>query len=127
PNQGIVPAYYFWMRLPQAGPSIAGAIALRISNSFDTCNYYGHVGYHVYPQHRGHHYAARSCRLLLPLARRHGLQTLWITCNPDNTASRHTCEYLGAQLVDTVDVPAGHPLYLPGEKPQWRYPLGLSH
>ena len=37
-------------------------------------------------------------RLLLPLARRHGLQTVWITCNPDNWASRRTCELAGAEL-----------------------------
>jgi len=47
----------------------------------------GDDGYGVNPEHHGHHYAARACRLLLLLARRHGFQTLWITRNPD-TGSR---------------------------------------
>ena len=124
-TQGIVPAYHFWMRLPHTGPVIAGAIALRISNDPQTCLYYGHIGYHVYPQHRGHHYAARSCQLLFPLAKRHGLTTLWITCNPDNYASRKTCERTGAQFIETIDVPHGHPLFIRGEKQKCRYRVSV--
>ena len=123
--KGIVPAYHFWMRLPHSGPVVAGAIALRISNDSHTCLYYGHIGYHVYPQHRGHHYAARACQLLLPLAKRHGLSTLWITCNPDNFPSRRTCERINAQLIETIDVPHGHPLYLRGEKQKCRYRVSI--
>ena len=26
--------------------------------------YYGHIGYHIDPPYRGHHYAYRACRLL---------------------------------------------------------------
>jgi len=124
-SHGVVPAYHFWMRLPLAGPAIAGAIALRISNDSNTCLYYGHIGYHVYPLHRGHHYAARACKLLFPLARRHGLSTLWITCNPDNAASRRTCEWIGADLVEIIDVPHGHPLIARGEKQKCRYRITL--
>src|SRR5207248_2645873 len=123
--RGTVPAYHFWMRLPHSGPAIAGAINLRIGYNHDINHYYGHIGYHVYPHHRGHHYALRSCQLLLPLARKHGMPMLWITCNPDNHASRRTCELLGAQLVDTVDVPHNNPLYHRGEKQKCRYRLAL--
>jgi hypothetical protein len=42
----------------------------------------GNIGYHVYPPARGHHFAERACRCCLPLARRHGMERLWITCNP---------------------------------------------
>jgi tagatose 1,6-diphosphate aldolase len=41
----------------------------------------------------------------VPLAVRHGLSELWITCNPDNIASRRTCEAAGAELVEVVDLP----------------------
>jgi tagatose 1,6-diphosphate aldolase len=63
--------------------------------------------------------------MLLPLARAHGLTTLWITCNPDNIASRRTCERIGARLVEVVDVPEGTPLYRRGERQKCRYCLEM--
>jgi hypothetical protein len=41
---------------------------------------------------------------------------LWITCNPDNWPSRKTCEYLGATLVEVVDLPKESALYQRGER-----------
>jgi predicted acetyltransferase len=104
---------------------IAGGIGLRIGDSEELRLYSGHIGYHVYPPFRGRHYAERSCRLLLPLARQHGLTHLWITCNPDNIASRRTCERLGARLVDTVPIPPSHPFHARGEREKCRFVLEL--
>src|SRR5215204_4797163 len=73
----------------------------------------------------GHRFAERSCRLILPLARRHGFDTLWITCNPDNVASRRTCERLGAELVGIVDVPPDNDVYERGSERKCRYRLAL--
>ncbi len=122
-----VPSYHFWMRLtPADAPlSIAGGISLRIGDAADLRFYTGHVGYHVYPAARGRHLAERATRLLLPLARRHGLRTLWITANPDNAPSRRTCSRLGGRYVDTVPVPPTHPLYVRGEHLKCRYELQL--
>jgi tagatose 1,6-diphosphate aldolase len=111
---------------PQPPPvRIAGGIGLRIGQSRDLEMYLGHVGYNVYPPARGNHYAERACRLILPIARHHGMRALWITCNPDNYASRRTCERLGCALVDTVAVPAGHTLHQRGELEKCRYRLDL--
>ena len=133
-SPGRVPQYHFWMRV-RPGPTasgappppvrMAGGIGLRVGSTHQVEMYYGHFGYHVYPPARGHHFAERSCRLLLPLARRHGLKTLWITCNPDNYASRRTCEKLGARLASIVPVPPDDPLYLRGEREKCRYRLEL--
>lgn len=117
-----IPAYHFWMVDHQRHDlPIAGAICLRIGTDQETDFYYGHVGYHVYPPHRGRHFAERAVRLLFPLARRHGVNPIWITCNPDNWASRRTCQRLGATLVQTVAVPSNHPLYAVGEVAKCRY------
>lgn len=132
-SRGRVPTYHFWMLLrhgpdgPACAPPvrIAGGVGLRIGSGPTLELYYGHFGYHVYPPARGHHYAERSCRLLLPLARRHGLRTLWITCNPDNLASRRTCQRLGGSYVETVPVPDADPLYARGETEKCRYRLDL--
>jgi len=124
-----VPAYHFWMRLnPQSSPPlpIAGHIGLRIGNSRDLDMYYGHIGYNVYSPARGRHLAARACHLLLPLARAHGMQTLWITCNPENTASRRTCERVGATFVEIVDVPPSCSLFARGDKQKCRYRVDLA-
>jgi predicted acetyltransferase len=133
PIQGRVPQYHFWMRQRDGfwgrpgSPEIrmVGGIGLRVGSTEQVELYYGHFGYHVYPAARGRHYAERACRLLLPLARRHGLRELWITCNPDNTASRRTCERLGARFAGIVPIPETEPLYARGEREKLRYRLDL--
>jgi predicted acetyltransferase len=131
-SRGWVPAYHFWMRVDRPieaseGPAvrIAGGMGLRIGSNKEIELYSGNIGYHVYPPARGHHYAQRACRLVLPLAKRHGLTHLWITTNPDNIASRRTCERLGAQLIDTVTIPKDHPFRSRGEAAKCRYLVRL--
>ena len=70
----------------------------------------------VHSPHRGHRYAARSLRLLIPLARELGIAPLWITCDPENAASRRSAERAGATLAEIIDLPPtcviarnGHP------------------
>jgi predicted acetyltransferase len=104
-----VPAYLFHMRHRASGKRM-GNINLRIGNTERILLYTGHIGYGVDPAFRGNHYAERACRLLLPLAFQHGMTELWITCAPDNLASRRTIERLGAQFIETVDVPDDYPL-----------------
>ncbi|MCX7938452.1 MAG: hypothetical protein N2545_03325, partial [Thermoflexales bacterium] len=71
-----VPTYRFHMQV-RGSRTIAGEISLRIGSSPNLVVYYGHIGYHVEPPYRGRRFAARSCRLLLPLARAHGMDELW--------------------------------------------------
>lgn len=125
---GRAPCYYFWMHLlPQHKPEIpmAGTISFRVSDSVQIRRYAGHIGYGVFPAARGHHYAERATRLLLPLAKMHGMDHLWITCNPDNLPSRRTCERLGCRLIEIVDIPPGNPFYERGERQKCRYYLKL--
>ena len=120
-----VPVYKFEIRQVGASQAI-GQIELRMGDTKHLIMYAGHVGYCVEPKHRGHGYAARACRLLLPLAWSHGMTTLWITCNPDNVASRRTLERLGAQYVETVDLPEGIDMYQKGARQKCRYRIELG-
>ena len=123
PIEGVVPVYRFKMTRVGSLKEI-GRIHLRIGNTRDIVMYDGHVGYRVHPEYQGYHYAARSCCLLLPLARSHGIKTLWITADPDNFASRRTCELIGAELVEIVNVPFDRTVAL-GRRQKCRYRLAL--
>ena len=67
--------------------------------------YYGHIGYHIDPPWRGNHYAARACQLLKTEIGMSGKSSVVITCDPENEASRKTCERLGCLLEGIVSVP----------------------
>ena len=103
----------------------AGSIRLRIG-SIRRLRYAGHIGYDVNKRYRGNRYAARACRLLLPLAGAHGLRAVWITCPPSNMASRRTCELVGGKYVETVRVPKDHDMYGDGIHRVRRYRIDLS-
>ena len=124
PAKGYAPSYNFEMRLAGEGTPI-GRISLRIGDTEAIRGWVGHIGYQVYPYYRGHHYAARSCRLLLPLAKRHGIDPVWITCNPENIASRRTCELAGASFIEIVEVPHDHDICRRGEPLKCRYRLDV--
>jgi tagatose 1,6-diphosphate aldolase len=121
---GFAPAYRFKMVNTYDGREM-GRIDLRIGNSEDLRMYAGHIGYRVKEDYRGRRYAARAVRLLLPLARHHELETLWITCNPDNLASRRTCELAGLDFTGIVKLPPDNNMYQRGEREKCRYRLAL--
>lgn len=100
---------------------VAGGINLRIGYTTSVVRFGGHIGYEVEPHFRGDHYAGRTCNLLKSVAKEHGLDVLWITCSPENLASRKTCSWIGATLVETVDLPANTDMYQKGERRKCRY------
>lgn len=117
-------AYHFGMHL-DGGAEIVGDLDFRVGDDHDLKLYLGQIGYGVDYDYRGRGLAARSLRLLLPLARRQGMQELWITCDPDNIASRLTCERVGAQLHEVVHIPTRHALFALGFRQKCRYRLNL--
>jgi len=122
PVREHVPVYHFNMVNTDSG-LVTGAINLRNGVTDRLVLYRGQIGYSVKPEFRGRRFAARSLRLLLPLAARHQLNPLWVTCDPDNIASRRTCEIAGAELVEIVDVPADEEMYRRGIRRKCRYKL----
>lgn len=118
----FVPLYKFEMKV---GGETVGEIKLRIGDTEDLRMFSGQIGYGVLPPFRGQRFAARSCRLLLDLARRHEMAELWITCDENNLASRKTCELAGAKLIAIVDLPAYHDIYKRGGRRNCRYRIAL--
>ena len=125
PRKAWVPCYVFHIVAADSGIPV-GEIQLRVGDTERLRLYGGHVAYGVRPEHRGRRFAARAVRLLIPLALRHGMPELWITCNPENIASRRTCEAAGADFVEVVDLPPEIDMYQKGERQKCRYRLKLS-
>ncbi len=123
PSRNRVPVYFFDILSLQTREKM-GNISLRVGYN-ESIRYCGHIGYGVYPNYRGHHYAARACRLLFPLARAHGMDKLLITCRPDNIASYRTCEWLGARFLGIVDLPETDDLYKAGARQECVFEIGL--
>ncbi len=123
-RRGYAPVYSFNM-LRAGSRGIIGSIDLRIGQTEDLVKFSGQFGYRVTVEYRGNRYAARSLKLLLPLARTHNLNPVWVTCNPDNPASRRTCEIAGGKLIETVDLPKNNNLYKRGERQKCRYRFDL--
>lgn len=123
-KKGWLPAYHFFI-CDREGTKV-GKCDLRIGHN-EGVYYGGNIGYRVEEPFRGHHYAGKACRLLFELATRHGLEYLIITCNPDNTPSRKTCEYAGGELVEIAELPQDNDMRLEsGETHKCIYRFGLG-
>jgi predicted acetyltransferase len=125
PERGWVPEYHFTV-VGQASGEPVGLLRLRVGTNESIERYAGHVGYAIAASHRGNRYAAHAVEAVLPLASRLSAGPLWITCDPDNLASRRTCEIVGATYVETVRIPESHPMYAEGVRYRARYRLTSS-
>jgi tagatose 1,6-diphosphate aldolase len=122
PARGWAPAHHYTIARAATGEPV-GLLSLRFGATEWLTRYAGQVGYAVAPAHRGHRYASRALLVAAPLAWRAGLVPLWITCNPDNWASRRSCELAGAELVEVVPLPSGNDMFERGDREKCRYRL----
>ncbi len=100
-----------------------GYCDLRIEHNLELY-YYGNIGYRIEEPFRGNRYAKRAATLLINLAKEFGMKKLFLTCNPENEASKKTIESLNARYLKTVNVPFWHPLF-PEEKTKMIYQIDL--
>ena len=95
------PEYVYHIEDADSGQQI-GRMELRLGHEH-AIDFLGNVGYSILPAFRGHHYAAKACRLLAPIARAQGMDYVTITCDTDNEPSRKTIESLGAQYLGKLE------------------------
>ena len=112
PEKNWVPAYHF--AICDTNDTKMGVCDLRIGHN-EMLYYGGNIGYRIEEEYRGHHYAGKACRLLFELAKKHELGYVIITCDPDNTASRKTCEYAGGTLLEIAELPKDNDMRSRGE------------
>lgn len=116
---GIEDGYVFSIYLARTRRYV-GYVSLRLGESAGLY-YLGHIGYRIEEEHRGHGYAARACRMLVPLLQRLRLGSVVITTNVDNLASRRTCEHLGCALERIAPVPPEYRALCAGALKKCRY------
>lgn len=104
---------------------VIGHVNARIGDVEDLNMYYGHIGYGINPEYRGHKYAAKACELVKRVFLDHNVRSVIITCNPKNTASKAICESLGAQYINTIDIPMDSEAYSDHDKQKCRYAWAL--
>lgn len=118
---------YFFRMLDRSSGGEVGRINLRLGSGPHIERYAGHIGYFVESAHRGQAYASRALRLLVSVACELGVDPLWITCDPDNLASRRVCEKAGAEFVEIVDVPTDCTIHQSGHPTKCRYRMHLGN
>lgn len=124
PEKNYVPAYYFKIHRLSDNKEV-GFCDLRVGHNKSTY-YGGNIGYEIYDEYRGNHYAGKACLLVFELAKEHNMDKIIITCNPDNFPSRKTCEYVGGKLLEIVNIPDWHPMYIDeGKTTTCRYEINL--
>ena len=54
------------------------------------------------------------------------MEYLIITCNPENLASRKTCEYIGFEFPEIVKLPESSEQYILGEREKSIYKINFK-
>lgn len=77
-NENELP-YYWWNIVLKSSKENIGKISLRIGHNYHSY-YNGNIGYEIDEEYRGNHYAYKACRMLLPVAKHHGMDHLFMSC-----------------------------------------------
>lgn len=120
----VVPYYYYFI-VRKSDNLKVGKISIRIGNNFHSY-YNGHIGYEIDPEFRGNGYAYKACKMVLNIAKFHGMPFIYLCCDEDNVASYKTIEKLGGSLVEICEVPKNYFAYKEGMKRQRIYKLDLK-
>ena len=100
-----------------------GTISLRPAATHLTTHLAGQIGFEIEPAHRGKGFAQEAVRALYPVLREQGLDTVWITTTPANSAAQRTLSALGSELVEEVPIPEWYESFARGERTKLRYRL----
>jgi predicted acetyltransferase len=117
-----LPGYRRWMWDDGDDGGFCGSIGFRWQPGTSTLPPYvlGHIGYAVVPAKRGRGYATKALALLLPEARKEGLDYVELTTDADNVPSQKVITANGGTLVERFDKGDAHG---GGETLRWRIVL----
>lgn len=119
----LIPFYYYDI-VRKSDMKKVGKISVRIGNNFHSY-YNGHIGYEIFEEYRGKGLAYKACSEVLPVARFHGMDFIYLACAESNIPSKKTIERLGAEFIETVDVPKEYFAWREGMEKRCIYKLAL--
>ena len=123
PGDGVLlPFYYYHIFVERQA---VGKISIRIGDN-DHSYYNGHVGYEIDEPFRGRRLSLAALRLVLPVARWHGMRRIYITCAVSNEASRRIIEAAGGRLLEICPVPRTYFAWYEGIEDHRIYLLDLE-
>ncbi len=120
-DEALLPFYYYSIYV---GEQAVGKISIRIGDNYHSY-YNGHVGYEIDEPFRGHAYSLAALRLVLPVARFHGMRRVYISCGASNTASRKIIEVAGGRLLEICPIPKDYFAWYEGIEDHRIYQLDL--
>ena len=124
PAKGEELPFYYWSIVLKSTGEEAGKISLRLGHNYHSY-YNGNIGYEIDEAHQGHHYSYLACLMVNEVAKKHGMDHLYLTCDFDNAPSYKTIERLGASLVEEVLPPKDYIFYYEGMAKHKIYLLNL--
>lgn len=104
PPDNHLKAYYFNMVNSITNQKMGG-INIKAGYTKNIELFRGNIGFVVNKEFQGHHYASRSCKILIPVIKLLSLNPIWLTCDIDNIASSKSIESIGAIYVGTETIP----------------------
>ena len=122
PGDAVILPFY-WYDI-YAGGKPVGKISIRIGDNYHSY-YNGHVGYEVDPEYRGHRYSLEALKLVLPIAKHHGMERIYLTCDQSNEASRRIIELSGARLLEIAKIPRDYFAWREGIEDHCIYQLDI--
>lgn len=103
-DQGTVPFYGCRLCLTGTDTRI-GTLGLRLNQDNKESYYDGNIGYYIREEFRGQEFALRGCLLASKISLLEGMNELIISCNIENSSSIRVIEKLGAEVIETINVP----------------------
>ncbi len=120
-DEEMLPFYYYDIFLEDR---FIGRISMRIGHNFHSY-YNGNIGYEIEENFRGNNFAFKACKLVLPIAKAHGMNEIFLTCDENNIPSYKTIEKLGGELIEIKKPPKNYFAYRENMKKQRIYRLYL--
>jgi predicted acetyltransferase len=82
-----------------------GTLGLRLNQDNRESYYDGNIGYYIREEFRGQEFAVRGCLLASKISLLEGMNEIIISCNVENSSSIRVIEKLGAEVIETINVP----------------------
>ncbi len=124
PGNDVEIPFYWYEIIPKGINKPVGKISIRLGNNYHSY-YNGHIGYEVDEEYRGHRFSYEAAKMVLWVAKEHGMEFLYLVCDEDNTASYKTIEKLGAVLLEVAVPPKDYFGWYEGHPAQRIYKLDI--